>query len=102
MDRKIGFGLDDFLQQDQNHAPKILKNYGDQTGVESYSNIKILGDFESANIGPCAINKAQDKVSFLLKSDTNTKGCMHWFMFAVQAKQECTITFSILNNKRNG
>lgn len=80
----------------------MLRNYGEKIGVESFNNIKILGDFEGANIGPCTINKTQDKVSFLLKSDTNTKGCMHWFMFGVQAKEECTVTFSILNNKRNG
>ncbi len=38
----------------------------------------------------------------LMRSDTNTKGCIHWFMFTVIVKQPCKITFSLLNNTRNG
>jgi hypothetical protein len=69
---------------------------------QSFEKVQVMGDFESANISHTTINKANDRVQILLRSDTNTKGCTHWFMFTVVAKKQCTVTFSILNNKRNG
>lgn len=62
----------------------------------------VLGDFEGSNIHSCQINRKGDKCNLLIKSDTNTKGCTHWFMFAVLAKEPCTVTFTVLNNKRKG
>lgn len=62
----------------------------------------IQGDYESANIGACAQSNKEDKINVLLRSDVNTKGCIHWFMFTVIAKEPCTITFCIMNNTRNG
>ena len=61
-----------------------------------------MGDFECANIGIATINAKNDKVQILLKSDSNTKGCIHWFEFNVVVTEPCTVTFSILNNKRHG
>lgn len=50
---------------------------------EGFNKIQIFGDYEGANIGMATINKQNDKVSILVRSDTNTKGCVHWFNFGV-------------------
>ena len=51
---------------------------------------------------PILYRSSTSRSYILLRSDTNTKGCLHWFSFSVKAKEPCTMTFSILNNKRHG
>jgi len=70
--------------------------------VREFNKLSILSDFESSNIGICVQNKREDRMNILLKSDTNTNGCIHWFYFLVVVKSPCTMTFSIMNNKRQG
>ena len=49
-----------------------------------FNSFTVLGNHESSNIGFCAVNQTESKCQILLRADTNTKGCLHWFMFTVK------------------
>ncbi|EAR98396.2 zinc carboxypeptidase family protein (macronuclear) [Tetrahymena thermophila SB210] len=94
-------GMEDFLSENK-RIPKCLENYDQKVKCRDFDKIMVMGDYENSNIFSCSINKSNDQLMVLLKSDSNTKGCVHWFQFTVVAKEPCTIQFIILNNKRNG
>ncbi|KAL4452873.1 hypothetical protein ABPG74_002438 [Tetrahymena malaccensis] len=94
-------GMEDFLSENK-RIPKCLENYDQKVKCREFDKIMVVGDYENSNIFSCSINKSNDQLMILLKSDSNTKGCVHWFQFTVVAKEPCTIQFVILNNKRNG
>lgn len=101
MDRKIGEGIETFLDEDHGNVPDFLKSYSENR-VREFSKISVMGDYESANIGICVQGLKEDRINILLRSDINTKGCIHWFMFTVVAKEPCYVTFCLMNNTRNG
>lgn len=82
--------------------PACLEGYETRTKPSDFEKIFVFGDYENSNISSASIDVANTQLMILLRSDSNTKGCLHWFSFIVLAKQQCNIRFSILNNKKNG
>ncbi|KAL4432359.1 hypothetical protein ABPG74_011118 [Tetrahymena malaccensis] len=78
------------------HNSQLMNNQMDCSEVQQYSEnmnqeitfgfdtFTVLGNFESSNINFCTVDKKESKCQILLRSDTNTKGCLHWFMFTVK------------------
>ncbi|EAR84316.2 zinc carboxypeptidase family protein (macronuclear) [Tetrahymena thermophila SB210] len=59
-------------------------NQSNQEITFGFDTFTVLGNFESSNINFCTVDKKESKCQILLRSDTNTKGCLHWFMFTVK------------------
>ncbi len=93
LDRPTFHAIEDFFAKETPQVPRPLKNYERIVKNEQFDKVHIFGDFENANIGCCCFNKKQNAVQILLKSDTNTKGCLHWFMFSAVAKEPGTVCF---------
>ncbi|KAL4478961.1 hypothetical protein ABPG72_019398 [Tetrahymena utriculariae] len=69
----------DYLQEYNENTSQ--KNQEITFGFDTFT---VLGNFESSNINFCTVDKKETKCQILLRSDTNTKGCLHWFMFTVK------------------
>jgi len=56
-----------------------LSDYEEKLKPKEFEKISLFGDFENANISAASIDVANTQLMILLRSDTNTKGCLHWF-----------------------
>lgn len=59
--------------------PVILEGYEMRSKPREFEKISIFGDFENSNISAASIDVANTHLMILLRSDSNTKGCLHWF-----------------------